>query len=67
MLQSLSIEIFVWNTRDGKECQLEVSWKAFVSPFHATGLFLYPPKTSENLWFSDVFRVIERGSRYDVS
>ena len=24
--------------------------------FHATGLFLYPPKTSENLRFSDVFR-----------
>ena len=24
--------------------------------FHATGLFRYPLKTSENLWFSDVFR-----------
>ena len=24
--------------------------------FHATGLFLYLLKTSENLWFSDVFR-----------
>ena len=24
--------------------------------FYATGLFLYPPKTSENIWFSDVFR-----------
>ena len=23
---------------------------------HATGLFLYPLKTLENLWFSDVFR-----------
>ena len=23
---------------------------------HATGLFLYPLKTSENLWFSDIFR-----------
>ena len=26
------------------------------NPFHATGLFLYPLKTSENPWFSDVFR-----------
>ena len=24
--------------------------------FHASGLFWYPLKTSENLWFSDVFR-----------
>ena len=27
-----------------------------VNPFHATDLFIYPLKTSENLWFSDVFR-----------
>ena len=27
-----------------------------VNPFHASGLFWYPLKTSENLWFSDVFR-----------
>ena len=27
-----------------------------VNPFHATGLFRYPLKTSENLWFSDAFR-----------
>ena len=27
-----------------------------LKPFHATGLFLCPLKTSENLWFSDVFR-----------
>ena len=27
-----------------------------VNPIHATGLFLYPLKTSESLWFSDVFR-----------
>ena len=26
------------------------------NPFHATGLFLYPLKTSENQRFSDVFR-----------
>ena len=27
-----------------------------LNPFHSTCLFLYPLKTSENLWFSDVFR-----------
>ena len=27
-----------------------------LTPFHAAGLFLYPLKTSQNLWFSDVFR-----------
>ena len=32
-----------------------------VNPFHATNLFLYPLKTSEKLWFSDVFR--EHGKR----
>ena len=25
-------------------------------PFHATGLFRYPLKTSANLWFADVFK-----------
>ena len=25
-------------------------------PFHATGLFIYPMKISEKLWFSDVLR-----------
>ena len=29
---------------------------SIVNPFHATGLFLYPLKTSTNLWFSDTFR-----------
>ena len=28
----------------------------FTIPFHIAGLFIYPLKTSENLWFSDVFR-----------
>ena len=28
----------------------------YVKPFHATGLFRYPLKTSESLWFSDAFR-----------
>ena len=26
------------------------------NPLNATGRFLYPLKTSENLWFSDVFK-----------
>ena len=28
----------------------------FINPFHQIGLILYPLKTSENLWFSVVFR-----------
>ena len=31
-----------------------------VNPFHAIGFFLYTLKISENLWFSDVFRCIDR-------
>ena len=30
------------------------------NPFHATDIFLYPLKTSENLWFSDVFRGVRK-------
>ena len=30
--------------------------KHCINPFHATRLFLFPLKTLENLWFSDVFR-----------
>ena len=30
--------------------------KTSINSFHATGLFRCPLKTSENLWFSDVFR-----------
>ena len=30
-----------------------------INPFHTNLLFLYPLKISENLLFSDVFRVIE--------
>ena len=35
----------------------KISWPLLhcINPFHATGLFLYPLKTSENLWFSNVF------------
>ena len=27
-----------------------------INLFHTDDIYLYPPKTSENLWFSDVFR-----------
>ena len=27
----------------------------YVDKFHATGFFLYPLKTSENVWYSDIF------------
>ena len=36
-------------------CRTGSNHKEF-KPFHATDLFWYPLKTSENLWFSDVFR-----------
>ena len=32
----------------------------FFDSFHATGLYLYPLKTTENLLLPDVFRGIER-------
>ena len=32
------------------------------NPFHDTDLFRYPLKTSENLWFSDVFRGYQKRS-----
>ena len=31
-----------------------------INPVHVTGLSLYPLKTSENLWFSDVSGGIEK-------
>ena len=37
-------------------------YSAFINPFHATDLFWYPLKTSENLWFSDVFRGYQKRS-----
>ena len=31
-----------------------------INPFHATGLFLFPLKTSKNLWFPDVFKMYNK-------
>ena len=44
-----------------------------INPFYATGLFLYPLKTSENQRFSDVFRgyrkrpVAWNGLRFNIT
>ena len=50
-------EIFNQLTSHTKQCMLHdmlaINW---LNIFHATGLFRYPMKTSENFWFSDVFR-----------
>ena len=35
-------------------------YRLVTNPFHATSLFLYPMKTSETLWFSNVFRGVQR-------
>ena len=44
------------------EYMLAVFLKIFLNPFHAIDLFWYPLKTSENLWFSDVFRGYQKRS-----
>ena len=35
-----------------------------INPLHTTSLFLYPQKTSENLWFVDNFRWYRRDQSY---
>ena len=37
-------------------------FKFSINPFHVTDLFWYPLKTSENLWFCDVFRGYQKWS-----
>ena len=57
----------VWNTEENSiffhklvqhtlELWFSSTLPCLTSTFHATGLFLYPPKTSENQRFFDVFR-----------
>ena len=55
-------EIIVWlnNSVDsqyisGSICKISITTISYW-PFHATGLFLYPVRITENLWFSNVFR-----------
>ena len=45
---------------------IEPTWNIFNNIFHATTLFLYPLKTSENQRFSDVFRGIERDKWHET-
>ena len=33
-----------------------------VNPFHDTGLFQSPLKSSSNLWFSDVFQEVQKNT-----
>ena len=40
--------------------------KIIVNPFHATDLFLYPLKTSENQRFSDAFRGYRKRSWHEM-
>ena len=42
--------------------QLFWLFKNEIKPFHATDLFWYPLKTSENLWFTGVFRDYQKRS-----
>ena len=42
------------------ECKTGLEW---VTPFHATGIFLYPPENVENCWFSERDQWHEMGSQ----
>ena len=45
----------------------KISLKVHFNTFHATGFFLYPLKTSEQLWFSDLDRGVPRGPVFKTS
>ena len=47
--------IFPWNFLLSQEMK-NIFLAIFFNPFQANVPFLYPLKTSDNLWFSDVFR-----------
>ena len=42
-------------------------WHFPINPFHVTGLFLYPLKTPENMWFSDVLKGAERDQLHEMA
>ena len=51
---------------------LELSFKEHssilaINPYYVTGLFLYPLKTSGNLWFSDIFKGYRKKSVFFLS
>ena len=37
-----------------------IFWSTSSNPFHSTGLFLYPMKTSEKQTFSNAFRGVQK-------
>ena len=49
-------KVIVISRKNDRIIIIKVLVQGIIYPFHATGLFLYPLKTSENLWLSDVFR-----------
>ena len=53
-----SWDLAVW--RSWRDCQINYLFDYLFNPFHVTGLFLYPLKTSENL---RLFRRLRRGHR----
>ena len=57
-LVSLHLLILIWTYFHLPDKVLLI----WFSPFHATDLFWYSLKTSENLWFSDVFRGYQKRS-----
>ena len=61
------IRKFACSMRQGKVFKINVDFShdiyiEVINPFHATDLFWYPLKTSENLRFSDVFRGYQKRS-----
>ena len=53
LYQTRKRSMFIFN----KENALTTMWRNYpINPFHATSLFLYPLKTSENQRLSDIFR-----------
>ena len=58
-LWSKSIDWFLYDRglrHERVKSSQEQSTISGINPFHATGLFLNPLKTSENIWFSYVFK-----------
>ena len=50
--------LYYWNIITTKAIRIFVN----INPFHTNVPFLYPLKTLENLWFSDVFRGYRNGT-----
>ena len=57
--ENQSLEFQVFKSHDVIKC-------LSINPFHVTGLFWYPLKTSENQRFSDVLRGIKRDQWHEM-